>query len=130
MSDFHYISARGSIIQILKTHPIFHIENSFIQTALKFDTFSEKNPFYIDIDVMSFHTILTYLNCHQEANSEEDYNAQKYLKLLENEIETNPILLFSMNKLAILDDMTHKTEWNCSFDKHLDKQFFIFILRC
>ena len=26
-----------------------------------------------------------------------------------------------MNKLAILDDMTHKTEWNCSFDKHLDK---------
>ena len=37
--------------------------------SLKWDTFSKKNPFYIDIDTNSFHTILTYLNCHQEANS-------------------------------------------------------------
>ena len=46
----------------------------------------QKNPFYIDIDTNSFHTILTYLNCHQEANS-GDNQAQKYLQLLENEIE-------------------------------------------
>ena len=121
MNDFYYINARGSIIQIPKMHPIFYIEDSFIQCALKYDTFSSVEPFYIDIDPTSFHTILTYLNCQQEANSEIDNKAQKYLKLLENEIETNPILLFSMNKLAILDDMAHKTEWNCSFDKHLDK---------
>ena len=35
MADFYYINARGSIIEILKTHPIFHIENSFIECAFK-----------------------------------------------------------------------------------------------
>ena len=60
MNDFYYINARGSIIKILKTHPIFYIEDSFIQCALKYDTFSSVEPFYIDIDPTSFHTILTY----------------------------------------------------------------------
>ena len=115
MSDFHYISARGSIIQLDKTHPIFHIENSFIERALKWDDFSKKKPFYINIDSNSFHTILTYLNCHQEATS-GDKQAQKYLELLENQIETNPILLYTINKLSILDDMSNKIQWSCSLD--------------
>jgi len=115
MEDFYYINVRGTNLQLPVTHPIFHIENSFIERALKFDTFSKKNPFYIDIDINSFHTILTYLNCHQEANS-DDVQAQKYLQLLENEIELNPILLYTINKLAILDDMSNKTQWSCSLD--------------
>ena len=119
MEDFYYINARGTNLQLPVTHPNFHIENSFIERALKFDTFSKKNPFYIDIDINSFHTILTYLNCHQEANS-DDVQAQKYLQLLENEIESNPILLYTINKLAILDDMSNKTQWNCSLDYMFD----------
>ena len=115
MEDFYYINVRGTNLQLPVTHPIFHIENSFIERALKFDTFSKKNPFYIDIDINSFHTILTYLNCHQEANS-DDVQAQKYLQLLENEIELNPILLYTINKLAILDDMSNKIQWSCSLD--------------
>ena len=119
MEDFYYINVRGTNLQLPVTHPIFHIENSFIERALKFDTFSKKNPFYIDIDTNSFHTILTYLNCHQEANS-GDIQAQKYLQLLENEIESNPILLYTINKLAILDDMSNKTQWSCSLDYMFD----------
>ncbi len=115
MEDFYYINARGNIIQLNVTHPIFHIEDSIIKRALNWDPFSKEKPFYIDIDSNSFHTILTYLNCHQEANS-IDKKAEKYLELLENEIETNPIILYSMNKLAILDDMTHKNQWKCSLD--------------
>ena len=87
--------------------------------VFKIDAFSKKKPFYIDIDTNSFHTILTYLNCHQEANS-GDNQAQKYLQLLENEIESNPILLYTINKLAILDDMSNKTQWNCSLDYIFD----------
>lgn len=120
MREVYFINARGTIIEILKMHPIFHIENSFIQRALQCDSFSENDPFYIDIDSISFHTILTYLNCHQEANSGEDYNAEKYLKLLEKKIEENPTILYAMNKLSILDDLTNKTKWSCSLDNCLD----------
>ena len=120
MKGFYYINTRGTIIQILKTHPIFHIENSFIHGAVKWDSFSEDSPFYIDIDSISFHTILTYLSCHLEASGGEDYNAEKYLKLLENMIETNPVILYTMNKLSILEDMSNKTQWSCSLDNRLD----------
>jgi len=120
MKDFYYINTRGTIIQVLKTHPIFHIENSFIQRAVEWDSYSENSPCYIDIDSNSFHTILTYLNCLQESTSGVDEQATKYLKLLENQIEINPILLYSINKLAILDDITHKTQWSCSLDKIVD----------
>ena len=120
MEDYYYINTRGIIIQLHITHPIFYIENSLINRFLERSSFSKKQPFYIDIDPNSFHTILTYLNCHQETISGDDMQAQKYLKLLENQIETNPILLYSMNKLAILDDITHKTQWSCSLDKIVD----------
>ena len=92
-----------------------HRYNSFSYTRYPLSN----NPFYIDIDTNSFHTILTYLNCHQEANS-GDNQAQKYLQLLENEIESNPILLYTINKLAILDDMSNKTQWSCSLDYMFD----------
>ena len=119
MADFYYINARGNIIQLLKTHPIFHIEDSLIYRALKWDPFSKEKPFYIDIDSNSFHTILTYLNCYQEANG-DDKQAEKYFKLLENQIEISPILLYTINKLAILDDMSNKTQWSCSLDYMFD----------
>ena len=118
--NLYYINARGTSIQLPMTHPIFHIENSIIKIGLEWGLCSKEQPFYIDIDSNSFHTILTYLNCQQEASSGVDEQAKKYLRLLEKEIETNPILLYSMNKLAILDDITHKTQWSCSLDNRLD----------
>ena len=71
----------GQLFKFLKLIQFFILKSSFIECALKWDTFSEKNPFYIDIDTNSFHTILTYLNCHQEANS-GDVQAQKYLTII------------------------------------------------
>ena len=119
MEGFYYINVRGTIIQILKTHPICYIEDSLICNALKWDDFSDKKPFYIDIDPNSFHTILSYLNCHYEAIN-DDKQAETYTKLLEKEIETNPIILYSMNKIAIFDNITNKILWSCSLDNRLD----------
>ena len=48
------------------------------------------------------------------------FKAQKYLQLLENEIEINPILLYTINKLGILNDMSNKTQWSCSLDYMFD----------
>tara|TARA_Y100001958_G_C21138123_1_gene477559 strand:- start:348 stop:1064 length:717 start_codon:yes stop_codon:yes gene_type:complete len=119
MEGFYYINVRGTIIQILKTHPICYIEDSLICNALKWDDFSEKNPFYIDIDPNSFHTILSYLNCHYEATN-DDKQAETYVKLLEKNLDTNPLILYSMNKLAICDNMSNKILWSCSLDNRLD----------
>jgi len=122
MDTYKYIDARGTIVKIWEEHPIFKIEDSYIWIALKYDKFSEEKPFYIDIDPSSFHSILTYLNCYTESQWGGDTKANSIVDSLQSDMIKQPIIMYYMNKLSILDN-THdlyKTKWNCSLDTRLN----------